>query len=624
MKFPSIKTLAEGFKKTLTLYPFEIAFALVGTIAATVNVEVNSVNRVAESWCIRVMMMANLGLLLSLASTLYAKSIKASSQISWGLKTLVVLITIALCLLLNPYYEQSDYLRFFLLSLCFHLLVAYAGFTVKGHIHGFWQFNKTVFLRILTSVLYSGVLFVGLAAAIGALNFLFTFKFEWDTFLILWIWIVGMFNTFFFLAGVPTDLNALDQDESYPKGLKVFTQYVLVPLATVYVLILLAYEVKILLQWSLPKGLVSNIILGYAVFGILSLLLVYPIREREENKWLKTYAKTFYFLLLPLLVLLFAAVGTRVFRYGVTEERYFLIVLAFWLLFISLYFLLFKRQNIKLIPISLSVLTLLSVYGPQSAFSVSEYSQTRILLNIFKKHNAFKDGKLMPLTTKLDSVSGAEAAAKVNYLVRNHDFASLQPYLSKDLNAVGDSLSNGNDRGVGFSRYELRYAKTEWMIKHLNLTNYYGRYGYVDTAVADGVDVKNMYDFKTEDIVNISGNDLMIDVNYSDTGIVRFDGITISRKVTDYNDMLINIDREKFAFKATDISRTLLKRNDLTKYSIKKDVGQLFMVPPELLTIEKKTLKYKVTLVLDNLSFGKTGEKIKPMYVSGIYLIKKL
>src|SRR6185437_825577 len=162
----------------------------------------------------------------------------------------------------------------------------------------------------------------------------------------------------------------------------VFTQYVLIPLASVYVVILLAYEVKILIQWSLPKGLVSNLILRYAVFGILSILLIYPLRNQEENKWIKTYARSFYFLLIPLLALLFLAVFTRILPYGITAPRYFLIVLAGWLLFITFYFLLSQKQNIKVIPVSLCILALLSVYGPQSAFSVSRYSQMHLLTNI--------------------------------------------------------------------------------------------------------------------------------------------------------------------------------------------------------------------------------------------------
>lgn len=622
MKFPSIKTLADGFKTTVKLYPFEVFFALIGTIAATVNVELDNINRIGESWCVRIMMTANLGLLLSLAVTLYTRSRNVSALKKWALRGLALVLAVLICALLDPYYRQSDYMRFFLLSLSFHLLVAYAGFTISGHIQGFWQFNKTLFLRFLTSVLYSGVLYLGLAAAIGALNFLFNFKFEWDTFLILWIWIAGMFNTLFFLAGVPVDLSALDQDDSYPKGLKVFTQYVLVPLATVYVLILLAYEVKILLQWSLPKGYVSNIILGYAVFGILSLLLVYPIREREENKWLKTFAKSFYFLMLPLLALLFVAVGTRVFKYGVTEERYFLIVLAFWLLFISVYFLLFKKQNIKLIPVSLSILTLLSVYGPQSAFSVSKYSQTRILVSIFKKHNAFKHGKLNPLTTKIDSASGSEALSKVEYLVGNHDFASIQPYITKDLNVVTDSLLKGKGRDVYFNRYGFKYEKTQWAIKYLKLNKYHGRYGYVDTLVSMG----GYYRFESEsDVVDLKEYDYMLTGLGADSTIVKVNNLSLKR--TDrlngkiigllVNGQRVEFDINQFAKQLSEVKT----KPDAPKYN----PGDADKVPLLTMTIIKQINGFKVALVVTSISFNMDNKALDDnLNINGYYLIKEL
>ncbi|MEN0055292.1 MAG: DUF4153 domain-containing protein, partial [Mucilaginibacter sp.] len=353
MKFPSLKNLTEGAANTIKRYPFEVLFALIGTVAGTIQVELNRLNRVNEGWSMRVIMIANLGLLLSLSATLYTQSVGMPAGKRRIVKWLAAILAASFLLVIDPFAREADYIRFFLISLAFHLLVSFSAFTGREQLQGFWQFNKTLFLRILTSVLYGAVLFLGLAAAIGATNFLFNFKFEWDTYVILWVWIVGMFTTIFFLAGVPVETQLLDQDQSYPKGLKIFTQYVLIPLSTIYVIILLAYEIKILVQWNLPKGLVSNIILGYAVFGILSLLLVYPIREHDENKWLKTYSRSFYFLLIPLLGLLFVAVGTRVFDYGITEWRYFLIVLACWLLFISVYFLLFKKQNIKLIPVSL-------------------------------------------------------------------------------------------------------------------------------------------------------------------------------------------------------------------------------------------------------------------------------
>lgn len=365
MKFPSIHQLTQGAVNVVKRFPLEVLFALAGTIAGIVNIELNKhytePNYIQQSWCWRITAGANLGLLLALAATLYSESRQLHVQKKWLLRLVAVIITVGIVATISPFERTTDAIRFFLLSFAFHLLVSFAAFGQRATAQGFWQFNKTLFLRFLTSALYSAVLFLGLSAAIAASNFLFNLKIEWDTYVILWTCIVGMFSTVFFLAGVPSNYAELNQDHDYPKALKIFTQYVLIPLATVYVVILLAYEAKIIIEWQLPKGLVSRLILGYAVFGILSILLVYPIRNQEGSKWIKTYAKTFYLLLLPLIVLLFVAMSTRVFKYGVTEFRYFLIVLAFWMLFISLYFLLSAQKNIKLIPVSLCIYRTLKI-----------------------------------------------------------------------------------------------------------------------------------------------------------------------------------------------------------------------------------------------------------------------
>jgi len=61
--------------------------------------------------------------------------------------------------------------------------------------------------------------------------------------------VIGLFNTLFFLAGIPKN-EELHHELQYPKGLKTFTQFVLVPLVTLYLLILLTYEGRIILLAS--------------------------------------------------------------------------------------------------------------------------------------------------------------------------------------------------------------------------------------------------------------------------------------------------------------------------------------------------------------------------------------
>jgi hypothetical protein len=630
MKLPSIKNLIAGASAVIKHFPFEMLFALTGTIAGICYIELQYIKPTAESWSVRILMMANLGLLLSLAVTLYAGSKRISARNTLLLKLVAAVFAVILIFIINPYTREADRTRFFLLSLAFHLLVAFAAFTNKGHVQGFWQFNKALFLRFLTGLLYSVVLFAGISAAIGAMNFLFNFDFEWDCFAILWACIVGLFNTLFFLAGVPDDLSALDADESYPKGLKIFTQYVLIPLATLYVVILLAYETKILVQWNLPKGLVSNLILGYAVFGILSILLVYPVREREENKWIKTYARSFYFLMLPLLVLLFLAVGTRVSRYGITEDRYFLVVLAIWLLFITVYFLVSKKQNIKLIPISLCVITLLSVYGPQSAFTVSMYSQQWILVNTFKRMNAYKDGKLQPVdSVKVNRKDGNKAVATLDYLINHHDLEAVAPYLSIDLNKINDSLKNKN-KGYGYmyGRYGLRSDKLEVIQRHLHLTRFSG-YGY-DFDLPAIIPTNYVFAQADKELLSVKTYDYMLAGTQVDNDTLQLQSAALHiTRFNKKNDIItLTINKEVLAFDIkTKVNELLKDQKVLAKLkdsARNTEFESRYTFPQAALQIAQKSAHYEVVLNLNSVNFAidKAAKVDRINFMDEKYLIK--
>jgi hypothetical protein len=307
-------------------------------------------------------------------------------------------------------------------------MVASAGFIGRGSTHAFWQFNRHLFLRIITAAIFSGVLFAGLAGSLAAMKALFELKMEEELFGRLFIWIIGLFNTAFFLAGIPRSATGLEVESDYPRVLKVFTQYVLVPLVFIYMVILLAYEAKIIAKTQLPNGWVSNLVIGYAVAGILSILLVYPIRSMEGNRWIKLFAKWFYMLLLPLLGLMYVAIIVRIRSYGFTEERVFVLATALWLSFISLYFLLRPNGDIRVIPISLAFVALLLSAGPQSAFEISRRSQRGRLEQLLQKHSMLQNGVAVKAKQKLSFADRKALSSTTQYLLEHHGTESLKPY----------------------------------------------------------------------------------------------------------------------------------------------------------------------------------------------------
>ncbi len=631
MKFLSLKNLAQNALVTIKRFPFEVLFALAGTIAANIFVQNKFIDDEGLYW--RIIMSANLGLLLTFSATLFTESKSFGPPLKLICKVAGCLIGVGTFFIIDPQKESLDYIRFFVLSICFHLLVSFAAFTSKRKIQGFWQFNKSLFLRFLTSMLYSGVLFLGLIVALQAIRFLFGLSLGSNTNLILFIWIAGIFNTLFFLAGVPASINTLDEDFSYPKGLKVFTQYVLIPLSIIYVLILLAYEVKILIEWNLPKGTVSNLIMGYSVFGILSILLVHPIREETENKWIKTYTKSFYFLLIPLLILLFVAVGKRVLPYGITIPRYYLVTLGFWLLFTTGYFLLSKKQNIKVIPISLCIVAFLSIYGPFNAFKISNYSQMQVLIKTFKKYDAVEDGCLVPIhNTSLTSKDGNKAVEQLNYLVNSQGLEAVQAYIKKDLAPITDSLNSlrdSSDRKAPIARYELSAKKARWIKNYLGLSKYSGLYwdGSEIGKEADDLPKNFHVCVKHKYVTDITGFDYSMELKdvYGDVYTDTIGNLKIKQEVLNKNVWVLTVNNKKVSFNLPELLNSAIKASGQKREKIEDRSLINYLLTDDQLTFNKEIPGYLIALKINNIEYNyyKTEGYSISGGLSANFLIKK-
>ncbi|WP_462268107.1 DUF4153 domain-containing protein [Mucilaginibacter sp.] len=636
LKLPSLQVLGKNIIAVIRRFPFETLFALCGTVAAWLLIDTKRVyyGPSNEGLYVRLIMMANLGLLLSLAATLYTESKGITGVSRLIIKLVAALLGLGTLWLLNPELRGFDAVRFFTLSFALHLVVAFAGYTVKGQVIEFWQFNKSIFLRFLTTVLYSGVLYAGLCAAVGSANFLFGLKIDGNIYLRLGAVIGGMFNTLFFLAGVPHPAASRREGEAgYPSALKLFTQYVLIPLAVIYVLILLSYEGKILLEWNLPKGLVSSLILGYAVFGILSILLVYPIRNHEDSKWIRAFSRSFYFLLIPLIVLLFIAVWARILPYGITPQRYFLLMLGVWLALITGYFLLSKQQSIKVIPVSLALLALLSLYGPQSALAVSVYSQSHRLIQIFKKYSALADGKFTPLMQKKASKKdGRNALDELTFLTDNAQLTALQPYFKTDLQAVNDSMYTKIDTANTYvyrKNEELSRQQLLWASKRLGLaaydannelqieTSYLLQTGYSEATKVSG------YDY----VLNAVNSSFYTEGTY--TLEEKIDGITIATKENGSRLMII-VNGESAGFDMNQFAGSFLIKGKISTAQLKPDTANQqptysnYFARPEVLSVVKETPHYKIALSLNEFRFDQYSDHtLKATYAKGLYLIKK-
>lgn len=582
MKLPSVYSLWLSAKQVVLRFPLQVLAALIATGICCYLADSHK-GAIEEEYLSKIILICNLALTFLLSVDLYTEVRGLDAKKKWGLRLLVLLICIGLYFSLHPMRFTADLYRVAFLALAGHLLVAFAPFIRKGTLNGFWQFNKTLFLRFLTSGLYASVLYGGLAIALVSINGLFNVQISSSTYMRLMAVVFSGFMTVFFLAGVPKDFEALDKEEFYPKGLKIFTQYVLIPLMTVYLLILLVYEVKIIINWQLPKGLVSSLILGYAIFGVLSLLLIYPIREKAGNGWIKLFSKFFYVMMIPLVVLLLLAIWKRVGNYGITESRYVLAVLSLWLLFITGYFLLVKVQNIKLIPISLCILSILAVYGPQSASSVSKHAQ----VNRLKKLFASKARK--------DVLQREEV---VKYLVERHGLTAVQPFTKVNLEELENRMEQKRKKN---DFYSLEYDKIDSALALLKIEK--GLYA------AD----RKLITFENTAVTSIKGYDYMVHIDaYQEKEEKTINGVPLVIE-RESSDMLLKVEIGKNVKANFDVFllgialKDEFKRNK-EKFKLAKNGGNTYAVTQEAMSITRTFEHYDLTFVASSIGLYEDDE----------------
>jgi len=304
--------------------------------------------------------------------------------------------------------DATDWLLFSQLNVGLHLLVTVLPFARRGETRGMWQFNLALLLRFLTAAFFSAVLYGGLSLALLALAKLLGVGIDDMVYAQLWCLIAFVFNTAYFLVGVPERLEDLDRIDTQPRLVRIFAQYILSPLVVVYLAILLAYLVKVLTTAVWPSGWIGYLVSSVAAVGLLSLLLLKPDLERDDRRWVRIYARLFHILMVPAVAMLILAISKRIGQYGVTEMRYFLVVLTIWLAVVVVVGCFRRRLLLKAIPASLCLLAFLTAFGPLSVYSVSHRSQLDRLDGLLAAQSRFISGMIVAGESEVSSEDGRE------------------------------------------------------------------------------------------------------------------------------------------------------------------------------------------------------------------------
>lgn len=140
--------------------------------------------------------------------------------------------------------------------------------------------------------------------------------------------------------------------------------YLFLPLTGGYLIVLYIYALRILINWELPIGWVSWLVITLMTGCIVIEFGLYPSRMAQQKRTDNLIARWLPLFVLPLLLLMTIGIIRRFNDYGVTINRLYLITLNIWCYFVCIILIIIKAKRISWIPISFSLVFLLTSVLP--------------------------------------------------------------------------------------------------------------------------------------------------------------------------------------------------------------------------------------------------------------------
>ncbi len=268
--------------------------------------------------------------------------------------------------------------------------------------------------RFFLTVFFAGAIFGGIAMMIFTIDELFSVSWPDEIYMDLFIVISSAFAVTHFLGSVPEMDQEIDVID-YSKIFKSLFLFIVLPIVSVYTIILYAYFVKMLFNFRLPEGIIGNLVLWYALVSVITLFFVRDLRS--EVAWLSRFMRIYIPLMIIPLIMLFIAIGIRINAYGLTMPRYFVVALAIFST-ISLFIMWLKKSDTAVVTaILLMAFISLTFFGPLSGYSMTLMDQSNRLESLLNQNNMIdSNGKIIP-NTSLGEAKEKLISEKIDFLL---------------------------------------------------------------------------------------------------------------------------------------------------------------------------------------------------------------
>lgn len=424
-----------------------------------------------RSYGAMVMVLVFLAFFLTLACRLFAESRGWNSARYLALSAGATAL-LALPLFLGNTIEFSvKYPTLPLLCASIALLVLAAPFLGRDHTNeALWEYNRATLSGMISGLAITILLGAGILAAIVVTGKLPGLDIPSELLGIPFAVYMSFVVIWQLLAGLPRQFDATPTDPA-PKWLSRLSNTVIVPVVAVGLAALLLYLVGLFASATLPLSKVGWTIAGFAIFVVVAHFVSWPLRD-TGGRALRLFHKHYRYVLLAPVIVLTLDAGLRVAdsgltavsyvngfyaKSGLTEGRYLMLMLAFWLGATALYHSLPTQRRLVVAPAMLAALLFAASFGPWGATGLTTRLQLSQLEKQLTTYELLVEGKIVPAeafieTEKMQSLTGTLSLFKGKDKTK-----TLEAWFADH----GLALENGNRTGAIMESMGLQYVN-EW------------------------------------------------------------------------------------------------------------------------------------------------------------------
>ncbi|WML39467.1 DUF4153 domain-containing protein [Neobacillus sp. OS1-2] len=388
------------------------------------------------------------GAFLSAVFQVDIERFSSKASIRFLLMILVILLTAGYYLIVRPAPTLSMEIEIRTGVALFALLIAFIWIPVIKSEISFNQSFMIAFKSFFNTLFFSGVIFGGLAIILSAIHQLI-FNINSAAYSHTANIVFILFAPMYFLSLIPTyprknkRKEYIEKAASCPKFLDILLSYILIPLLSVFTLILLIYIIKNIGGEFWKDNLLEPMLVSYAITVILMYILVSEI----ENKFTAFFRLIFPKVLVPIVLFQITSSILSVVDTGVTHTRYYVILFGIFAAAagILLSFLPVRKNGV--IAVMLIIFSVISIVPPVDAFTISRSSQIDTLKNVLLKNKMLENNTIRPDDT-IPAKDKQIITDTISYL-EMMGYTKKIEWLPDDFNAYHDFLDT-----FGFKEYQ--------------------------------------------------------------------------------------------------------------------------------------------------------------------------